>query len=83
MDIDESRHILILPDMEPVPVQRKSIWHFMERERGKKSEVEPKFCWVAMNPGYQGKKLIAGSYLDYIVDDLLSPNFNVPKKLQV
>lgn len=70
VDIDESRHLLILPDMDPVPVMRKPIWHYMEREN-----PEDKMCWVAMNPGYQGKRLIQGHYLDYVVDDLLSMKF--------
>ncbi len=70
VDIDETRRILQLPGMEPVPVMRKPIWHFMERDT-----PEEKLCWVAMNPGYQGKRLIEGSYLDYVVDDILSDNF--------
>ena len=56
--------------MEPVAVMRKPVWHFMERE-----EKEDQFCWVAMNPGYQGKKLIQGHYLDYLVDNVLSASF--------
>ena len=70
VEIDETRHLLLLPGMsDPVPVMRKPIWHFMERE---KAQQEGHLCWVAMNPGYQGKRLIEGSYLDYVVDDLLS-----------
>ena len=38
-------------------------------------EKEDQLCWVAMNPGYQGKKLIQGHYLDYLVDDVLSSSF--------
>lgn len=72
VEIDETRHLLFLPNMEPVPIMRKPIWHFMERET-----PESQMCWVAMNPGYQGKRLIEGSYLDYIVDDLLSINFKM------
>ena len=56
--------------MDPVPVMRKPVWHFMERE-----EASDKLCWTAMNPGYQGKKLIRGHYLDYLVDDVLSSSF--------
>ena len=41
----------------------------MERE-----EKEDQLYWVAMNPGYQGKKLIQGHYLDYLVDDVLYCN---------
>ena len=70
VEIDELRRLLLLPDMEPVAVMRKPVWHFMERE-----EKEDQFCWVAMNPGYQGKKLIQGHYLDHIVNDLFSEEY--------
>ena len=45
--------------------------HDMERE-----DKEDQFCWVAMNPGYQGKKLIQGHYLDYLMD------FNIQEKFR-
>ena len=56
--------------MEPVPVMRKPVWSFMERET-----PEDQLCWAAMNPGYQGKRLIQGHYLDYLVDNVLSSDF--------
>ena len=70
VEVDETRRLLQLPSMEPVPVMRKPVWHFMERET-----PEDQLCWVAMNPGYQGKRLIEGHYLDYLVDDVLSSKF--------
>ena len=70
MDIDETRHLLLLQSMDPVPVMRKPAWHYMERET-----PEDQLCWVAMNPGYQGKRLIEGNVLDYLVNDVLSSNF--------
>ena len=70
VEVDEARRLLEIPNMEPVPVMRKPVWHFMERET-----PEEQLCWVAMNPGYQGKKLIEGHYLDYLVDDVLSSKF--------
>ena len=76
MEIDETCRLLLLPNMEPVPVMRKPVWHFTERE-----VVEDKLCWVTMNPGYQGKKLIEGHYLDYLVDDVISSRFKLrPEK---
>ena len=60
----------MLPDMDPVPVMRKPVWHFMERD-----SPDEQLCWMAMNPGYQGKKLLQGHYLDYLVDDVLATNF--------
>ena len=76
VEIDEARRLLVLPDMDPVPVMRKPVWHFMERE-----SPDEQLCWVAMNPGYQGKKLLQGHYLDYLVNDVLSTDFKFkPRK---
>ena len=75
VEIDETLKtlkLLYLPSLEPVPVMRSSVWHFMERES---PDSEQKLCWQAMNPGYQGKRLIEGNYLDYLVDDVLSSDF--------
>ena len=82
VEIDEVRKLLHLPNLEPVPVMRSSVWHFMERESP--DTGGQKFCWQAMNPGYQGKMLIEGSYLDYLVDDVLTPDFKFdPKSTEV
>ena len=72
VEIDEARKLLYLPSMDPVPVMRHSVWHFMERDV---PDPEHQLCWQAMNPGYQGKRLIEGSYLDYLVEDVLSSDF--------
>ena len=55
VEINVSRQFYLpfLPERDPAPVMRKPGWHFMERE-----EKEDQFCWVAMNTGYQEKKLI-------------------------
>ena len=68
--IDEVRKILIMPNKEPVPVMRRPVWSFMERET-----ADDQLCWTAMNPGYQGEGLIDGNHLDYIVKDIFSPVF--------
>ena len=68
--IDTVRKILIMPNKEPVPVMRRPVWSFMERET-----VDDKLCWTAMNPGYQGEGLIDGTHSNYIVKDILSPTF--------
>ena len=78
VDIDETRRLLQLPGMDSVPVMRKPVWHFMERETPGED-----LCWVAMNPGYQGKKLIEGHYLDYVVDDVLSSHFVFKKSTKI
>ena len=75
VSLDRIRKLLILPGKEPIPIQRKPLWAFMERERGDSTN----FCWVAMNPGYQGEGLIDGSYFDYLVDDVLSTEFKYKK----
>ncbi|XP_064401973.1 uncharacterized protein LOC135347821 isoform X2 [Halichondria panicea] len=70
VDIDEVRRMLVLPTLDPVPVMRRPVWAFMERE-----EKDDQLCWTAMNPGYQGKGLLEGHYFDYLVDDVLSSEF--------
>ena len=73
--LDGVRKILLLPGKEPVPVQRKPLWAFMERE----VTSDDTLCWTAMNPGYQGEGLIDGNYFDYLVDDVLSTEFKFKK----
>ena len=75
VEIDTVRKILILPGKEPVPVMRRPVWSFMERE-----VADDQLCWTAMNPGYQGEGLIDGTYFDYLVDDVLSTGFVFQKK---
>ena len=64
-----------MPNKEPVPVMRRPVWSFMERE-----EKDDHLCWTAMNRGYQGKGLIDGTYFDYVMDNVMSTkikyNFN-------
>ena len=69
-NIDEVRKLLLFPtaEREPVPVMRRPIWSFMERESGTPDHL----CWMAMNVGYQGEGLIQGHYLKYICPDLFS-----------
>ena len=73
VEIDEVRKMLIIPHKEPVPIMRKPIWSFMEREKNTSSIDN--FCWTTMNIGYQGNGLIDGHYVDYIVHDVLSVAF--------
>ena len=75
VEVDTVRKLLILPGKEPVPVMRHPVWSFMERE-----VADDQFCWTAMNPGYQGEGLIDGTYLDYLVNDVLSTNFKFEPK---
>ena len=75
-NIDEVRKLLLFPtaEREPVPVMRRPIWSFMERESGTPDHL----CWMAMNVGYQGEGLIQGHYLKYICPDLFS-SFKIGK----
>ena len=67
IDIDETRQLLLLPNMPPVPVMSRQVWRFMERD-----VPEKQVCWMAMNWGNQGKGLIEGHYLEYSVSDILA-----------
>ena len=78
VEIDEVRKMLIIPHKEPVPIMRKPIWSFMEREKNT-SSIEDDFCWTTMNIGYQGDGLIDGHYIDYVVHDVLSIDFKSTK----
>ena len=72
--IDEVRKLLLFPtsEREPIPVMRRPIWGFMERESGTPDHL----CWMAMNVGYQGEGLIQGHYLDYVRSNLFSTTEN-------
>ena len=67
--------MLILVGKEPVPVMRRPVWSFMERE-----VADDQLCWTAMNPGYQGEGLIDGTYFDYQVNDVLFNKFRFKQK---
>ncbi len=77
MEIDEIRKILIMPNKEPVPVMRRPLWSFMERED--KQDRDDQLCWTAMNAGYQGEGLIDGTYFDYLVDDVMTGELKMKK----
>ena len=70
--IDRVRKVLLFPsdDREPVPVSKRHIWSFLERENGK--GLEKQMCWMAMNSGMQGEGLLHKQYLEYILPDLFS-----------
>ncbi len=70
VEVDEVRKILIMPSKEPVPVMRRPVWAFMERE-----DKDDQLCWTAMNPGYQGEGLIDGKPNNYLVDNVLDDKF--------
>ena len=71
--MDEVRTMLFMPNKDPVPVEWRPVWRFMERRRA--DQEAERYCWVAMNAGSQGSGLIDGHYLDYVVEDVLSSGF--------
>ena len=71
--MDEVRKLLIMPNKDPVPVEWRPVWWFVERRRADQEAV--RYCWAAMNPGNQGRGLIDGHYLDYLVENVISSGF--------
>ena len=69
--VDEVRKLLLMPNKDPVAVEWKTVWRYIE----KNSNLDDEHCWTALNPGLQGKGLIDGNYLDYLVEDVLSSGF--------
>ena len=76
VEIDEMRKLLFLPGKAPVPVEWRPVWRFMERSA---EEKNVQHCWASMNPGNQGKGLIDGHYLDYLVEDVFTSGFRFAK----
>ena len=64
--IDPVKKILIHSGFEAIPVVKDKKWRYNDEEASSE-------CWRAMNVGHQGEKLIEGSILDYIVEDIYKP----------
>lgn len=80
VEVDEIRKLLFLPNKPPIPVEWKPAWKYMEKDA---NMTNVQHCWTAMNPGNQGKGLIDGDYVDYLVEDVLSSGFQfVPSTQQ-
>ena len=65
--VDPIKQILIRPGFEAVPVMKEKKWQYSEKASGE--------CWKVMNVGHQGERLIEGTILDYIVDDIKQRKF--------
>ena len=64
--MDKVNKLLVLPNRPPIPVTLEAA----------KPEVHHKTdCWHPVTPGYQGKGLLEGEYLDYIVDYVFATDF--------
>lgn len=77
--MDEVRKLLFLPNKPPVPVEWKPVWRFMEKSS---DDRNGEHCWASQNPGLQGKGLIDGHYLDYLVEDVLTSGFQFKASTQ-
>jgi len=65
--VDPIKKILTYPDShDPVAVELDNV-------------ITGKTCWKAMNIGHQGKELIEGNFLDYVVSGLLKSDFKLKK----
>ena len=67
VNIDVDAQLLHVPGHPPVPVERRDLWKFMSRKL-----VDDQQCWVSAYSSSQGAGIVAGTYKDYIVDDLLA-----------
>ena len=65
--IDPIKQILIRPGFEAIPVIKDTKWQYNEEVNGE--------CWRVMNVGHQGEKLIQGTILDYIVENVEQRKF--------
>ena len=73
--VDPIRRILICPGFEAIPVVKDKKWQYNEEEATSE-------CWRVMNVGHQGEKLIEGTILDYIVDNIHQRKFTFKKTWQ-
>ena len=67
VSIDVKAQLLHLPGRLPVPVEKKHLWKFMEQSLHRDS-----MCWISAYHTNQGAGIVAGTYKDYIVNDLIS-----------
>ena len=67
VEIDVDAQLLHVPGHSPVPVEQRDLWKFMS-----KSLIGDRQCWTSAYPSSQGAGIVAGTYQDYIVDDLLA-----------
>ena len=71
MDLNEDEQLLHMPGRPPVPVEQQELWKFMEQSFHSGGSK----CWTSAYHSSQGAGVVAGTYSDYIVDDLLSTGY--------
>ena len=67
MRVDEDARVLRVPGRLPVPVEEQDLWKFTKQSFHSDSK-----CWTAAYHSSQGAGIVAGTYQDYVVDDLFS-----------
>ena len=65
--IDADARLLRVPGRLPVPVEQQDLWKFMEQSLHGDTK-----CWTSAYHSSQGAGIVAGTYKDYIVDNLLA-----------
>ena len=56
-----------MPGRPPVPVEEQDLWKFTKQSLHSDTK-----CWTSAYHSSQGAGIVAGTYQDYIVEDLLS-----------
>lgn len=72
--VDPIKEILIRPGFEAIPVRKDYKWQYYGEGNSE--------CWRVMNAGHQGDKLIEGTILDYIVENIKQKKFIFKKDRQ-
>ena len=67
IEVDVEAQLLRMPGRLPVPVEQQDLWKFMEQSLHGDTK-----CWTSAYHSSQGAGIVAGTYKDYIVDDLLA-----------
>ena len=67
VNIDVDALLLHVSGHPQVPVEKRDPWKFMS-----KSLVSDHKCWTSAYSSSQGAGIVAGTYEDYIIDDLLA-----------
>ena len=64
IQIDTEYNIMKIGDHKPISVVKGRAWSFLGIEED---------CWYGKSSNNQGGGVIEGNYMDYVVDELLSP----------
>ena len=70
--VDPITGILICPGFDAIPVVKHQKWQYTKEEASSE-------CWRVMDVGHQGEKLIEGTILDYIVENINQRKFTFKK----